>query len=111
MFVFQLLSQRKEEDVNSYEFVVILRVSDTLESNKDKVKAILLKHGAVILSEDAWGVRRLAYMIDRENDGFYSFMMLESPPDMIQKVISEFRLNSDILRFLFVRIWEKKIAQ
>jgi small subunit ribosomal protein S6 len=96
--------------VNNYELTVILRVSDALESNKEKVKSILQKYGVSVASEDQWGVRRLAYMIRTEKDGFYTLFTLEAQPDAIQKITSEFRLNIDILRFLFVRLKKKKTA-
>ncbi len=96
--------------MNSYELTVILRVSDALEANKEKVKSILQKYNVSIVSEDQWGVRRLAYMIQGEKDGFYVLTTLDAQPDTIQKITNDFRLQSDILRFLFVRIKKKKSA-
>lgn len=96
--------------MNNYELTVILRISDSLEANKEKIKGVLAKFGANIVSEDIWGVKRLAYLIDREKDGHYIMFNLESPPLSVQKITNEFRLNTDILRFLFVRIENKKTA-
>lgn len=96
--------------MNTYELTVILRVGESLESNKEKVKGIIQKYGVTITSENHWGLKRLAYLIDGEKDGFYMFMELEAPADSVQKIISEFRINSDILRHLFVRPKAKKTA-
>ncbi len=95
---------RREENVNKYELTVILRINESLESNREKVKAILQKNGANVVSEDVWGNRRLAYMLDGQNDGNYTLMNIEAPPEAIQKITGEFRLNGDILRHLFVRV-------
>lgn len=102
--------QRREETVNKYELTVILRINEALESNTEKLKAILQKNGVNIESEDVWGNRRLAYMVDGQNDGNYTLMNIESPPEAIQKITNEFRLNSDILRHLFVRMPKAKTA-
>lgn len=102
--------QRREEKVSKYELTVILRINEALESNREKVKAILQKNGVSIVSEDIWGNRRLSYMLDGQNDGNYTLMNIESPPEAIQKITNEFRLNSDILRHLFVRVPKAKTA-
>lgn len=91
----------------TYELTVILRNKET-ESLIERVKDILKKHGTAILSDNSLGVKKLAYQIDKENEGYYLFMNVEIPPDSVTKIISEFRLNSNILRYLFVKI--KKAA-
>jgi small subunit ribosomal protein S6 len=91
----------------TYELTVILRNKET-ESLIERVKDILKKHGTTVLSDNSLGVKKLAYQIDKENEGYYLFMNVEIPPDSVTKIISEFRLNSNILRYLFVKI--KKAA-
>jgi len=88
--------------VANYELTVILR-NNEVESLKDKVKGILEKHSASITLEDPWGVKRLAYKIDGEKEGYYYFMHIDSPAEAVQKIIRDFGLNSDILRHLFVK--------
>ncbi len=88
--------------MNRYELTVILRNSD-LEALQEKVKASFAKHGCTILSEDNWGHRKLAYEIDGVTEGYYLFMNVETSPDSIQKIVKDFRLNRDILRYLFVK--------
>jgi small subunit ribosomal protein S6 len=91
----------------TYELTVILRNKET-ESLIERAKDILIKHGTTVLSDNSLGVKRLAYQIDGENEGYYLFMNVDIPPESVKKIISEFRLNSDILRYLFVKI--KKAA-
>jgi len=93
--------------MGTYELTVILTNKET-ESLIEKVKEILKKHGTNILSDNSLGVKKLAYQINKENEGYYLFMNVEIPPDSVKKIISEFRLNSNILRYLFVKI--KKAA-
>ncbi len=94
----------------SYELTLILRITDKVESLKDTIKKLLQKYGVSVISEDSWDVRKLSYPIDGENEGYYLFMSIESPPDAIKKIIADFRLNSDILRYLFIQVSKKKTA-
>ncbi len=87
----------------TYELTVILRNKET-ESLIEKTKDILTKHGTTVLSDNSLGVKKLAYQIDGETQGYYLFMNVQIPPDSVRKITNEFRLNSDILRHFFVKI-------
>ncbi|MCP4130724.1 MAG: 30S ribosomal protein S6 [bacterium] len=95
--------------MNSYELTVILRNKE-VEPLIEKVKGILTKHEVSIIQEVPWGVRKLAYEIDKEREGYYQLLHIDSPPEAIQTIISEFRLNRDILRQLFVKMKKKPQA-
>ena len=94
--------------MNSYELTLILRITESLESLKEVVKKILEKHEVQVQSEDEWGSRKLAYQIDKEKDGHYWLFNIDAPPEAAQKVTNDFRLNTDILRHLFVKLDKKK---
>jgi len=95
--------------MNNYELTVIVRNRD-VETHKEKVKEILVKNGVTITKEDHWGIRKLAYEIDREKEAYYMYMLLDSAPAAIDKIQKEFGLNADILRYLFVVLSDKKSA-
>ncbi len=87
--------------MKQYELTVILRNSK-LEEVKKIFKDILAKYKANVLSEDEWGSRKLAYMIDGVSEGFYILTNLEADPSAIQKISAAFGLNKDILRYMFL---------
>jgi len=95
--------------VNNYELTVILRNRE-VESLKEKLSGILQKHGVTVVKEDSWGTKRLAYMIEEEKEGYYFFAHVQAAPEIVDKVIVDFRLTPDILRFLFVKMNEQKTA-
>jgi small subunit ribosomal protein S6 len=95
--------------MNTYELTVILRKND-VEPLIERVKEILKKHETSIVSDNSLGIKRLAYQIDGEKEGYYLFMNVETPSDSVKKITSEFRLNSNILRYLFVKIKKAAIA-
>jgi small subunit ribosomal protein S6 len=94
----------------THELTLILKISDKVESLKENITKLLQKYGVSIISEDPWDVRKLAYPIDKETEGYYLFMSIDSPPNAIKQIIGEFRLNTDIMRFLFIKASEKKTA-
>ena len=89
--------------MGKYELPVVLKTSDT-EASTDTLKNILQKHGVTIESEEPWGTRKLAYEIDNEQEGFYLILTIEAAPDAIKKIINDFRLNTNILRYFFIKI-------
>lgn len=90
--------------MNKYELIVILRPTDKLDVLKEKVRDILKKNQVLIESDEPWGVRAMAYAIDRANDGYYEYFIVQIDPAQISAIIAEFRLQPDILRYLFVRL-------
>ena len=95
--------------MNHYELTVIVRNRET-ESHKEKVKEVLEKHGAVITKEDHWGIKKLAYEISKEREGYYMFMLVDADTQAVDKIQKELGLNADILRYLFVRPADIKTA-
>ncbi|MFW9601687.1 MAG: 30S ribosomal protein S6, partial [Prevotella sp.] len=60
--------------MNQYETVFILTPVLSDEQMKEavaKFKQILTDNGAEILNEEAWGLKKMAYAIDKKSTGFY----------------------------------------
>lgn len=96
--------------MNGYELTVIYRINENLDATKENVTKILQKNGVESKSVNEWGRKKMAYTIDRAEDGFYIIYTIDASPDVIKNIIAEFRLLNDILRFLFVRLDEVKTA-
>ena len=65
--------------MNHYETVFILTpvLSDVqMKEAVDKFKTILTEQGAVIVNEENWGLRKLAYPIQKKTTGFYNLLNL-----------------------------------
>jgi len=95
--------------MNTYELTVILR-KDDVEGLSTKVKDSLQKHDVSIVKQDDWGIKRLAYEISNEREAYYMFMIVESDPAAIDKILADFRLDANILRYLFVKIKATDVA-
>lgn len=92
--------------MNHYETVFILTpvLSDVqMKEAVEKFKAILTGEGAKIVSEESWGLRKLAYPIQKKSTGFYAMIEFDAEPAVIAKLEVNFRRDERVLRFLTFR--------
>ena len=92
--------------MNNYETVFILTpvLSDAqMKEAVEKFKNLLTEQGAEIVNEENWGLRKLAYNIDKKTTGFYSFLEFNADPAVIDKLELNFRRDERVIRFLTVK--------
>jgi len=66
----------------------------------DKFKKFLKGKGAKIKHEENWGLRKLAYPIQKKTTGFYHLIEFEATGEVIGPFETEYRRDERILRFL-----------
>ena len=76
----------------------------------NKFKKILTDNGSEIVHENNWGLRKLAYPIQKKNTGFYYLIEFKATGDLIGKVETDFRRDERIMRFLTVKLDKHSIA-
>ena len=93
--------------MNRYETVFIMtpvlsaeQVAETVE----KYRAYLKDNGATIDHEESWGLRKLAYPIQKKSSGFYQLFEFEAEAPVILPFETEFRRDERIIRFLSTRM-------
>ena len=99
--------------IKQYETVIILTpvlLQEQVDEAVAKFRKILTEHGAIIVFENNWGLRKLAYPIQKKNTGFYYLIEFKSAGDLINKVEVEFRRDERIMRFLTVKLDKHAIA-
>ena len=95
--------------MNKYELTVV--VSAKIEDDEraqviEKVKALVERFGGQISDVDEWGKKRLAYEIQKMNDGFYYFIKFEAETTAIAEIESQMRIMDNVLRYLCVKVEE-----
>ena len=93
--------------MNHYETVFILTpvLSDVqMKEAVDKFKSILTEQGAAIVNEENWGLRKLAYPIQKKSTGFYQLLEFDAEPSVIEKLEVNFRRDERVIRFLTFKI-------
>tara|TARA_X000000368_G_scaffold312311_1_gene250041 strand:+ start:25 stop:384 length:360 start_codon:yes stop_codon:yes gene_type:complete len=92
-----------------YESVVITRpeLTDTqIENLIDELSKIILNEKGKVVSIEKWGLRNLAYKINKNKKGHYFMMNVDTAPTAIFEFERQMRINEDIIRFLTIKIDE-----
>ena len=93
--------------MNHYETVFILTpvLSDAqMKEAVDKFTGVITANGGAIVNEENWGLRKLAYPIQKKSTGFYTLVEFDATPDTIKKLEIQFRRDDRVLRFLSFRL-------
>ena len=93
--------------MNQYETVFILTpvLSDQqMKEAVEKFEKVLTDNGASIVNEEIWGLRKLAYPIQKKSTGFYSLVEFDGDPTLVKKLETAFRRDERVLRFLVFRL-------
>jgi small subunit ribosomal protein S6 len=93
--------------MNKYETVFILTPVLSDEQTKEtvaKFKKILTDKGAEIVNEEAWGLKKLAYQIEKKTSGFYYLMEFNAEPEVISTIETAFRRDEKVIRFMTVKL-------
>ncbi|MCB0820462.1 MAG: 30S ribosomal protein S6 [Bacteroidetes bacterium] len=99
--------------LKQYETVFIMTPvlsEDQMKEAVGKFKAILTENGAKLVHEENWGLRKMAYTIQKKSTGFYHLLQFEAPGDLIEKLEVAFKRDERILRFLTVSLEKHALA-
>ena len=89
--------------MNKYELVVVVNAvieDDARAAVIEKAKDLITRFGGTISGVDEWGKKRLAYEIQKMNDGFYYFIKFEAETTAIAEIESQMRIMDNVLRYL-----------
>jgi len=90
-----------------YELTVIFPLEeDQHRAGRDQLLSDLAANGAEIEKTDELGDRDLAYEVKKRKRGKYVLLAIKSDPAKITVLDRIFKLNANLLKFLFVRIEE-----
>ena len=91
--------------MRNYEAVVIINPDLSAESAKGvvtQVQELVSKNGGRVDGLQEWGKRRLAYKINKKQEGNYLVINFQMDSKQTKKLEQSFRLNDQLLRFLLV---------
>jgi len=90
-----------------YELTVIFPMEeDQHKAGREHLLADLAANGAEIEKTDEMGERDLAYEVKKRKRGRYVLLTIKADPAKITVLDRIFKLNANLLKFLFVRIDE-----
>jgi small subunit ribosomal protein S6 len=94
-----------------YEELFILK-PDTVEEEVDgfveQIQHVITNGKGTVDKTDKWGVRKLAYRVQKYNEGLYVLIQFSSTPDLVKEVERRMRVADQVIKFITVRIDEKQ---
>lgn len=92
--------------MNKYELVLVVKPNleeEALKEEFEKVSALIERFSGTIDKIDDWGKRRLAYEIDKINDGVYRIIYFSAPATTPAELERRLRIDENLLRYLVTR--------
>ena len=89
--------------LNQYETVFIATpvLSETqIKEAVGKFKDLITANGCELIHEEHWGLKKLAYPIQKKSTGFYQLIEFKAEPQVIEKLEINFRRDERVIRFL-----------
>ena len=93
--------------LNQYETVFICTpvLSEAqMKEAVSKFKKVITDNKGEIVYEEDWGLKKLAYPIQKKSTGFYHLIEFRAEPDLIAKLETEYRRDEKIIRFLTMKM-------
>ena len=99
--------------MNRYETVFIATpvLSEAqMKEAVEKFKGLITENSGSIAHEENWGLKKLAYPIQKKSTGFYYLIEFEIDGEFISKLETEYRRDERIIRFLTFKMDKYSIA-
>ena len=93
--------------MNHYETVFILTPVLSEKQTKeavDKFKKLLKNSSAKINNDESWGLKKLAYPIQKKSTGFYFLIEFQAKGDVVQKLEVDLKRDERVMRFLTTKM-------
>lgn len=92
-----------------YEHVVVSRPDISpaqVEAFNEEMAEFLREKGAKVGKTEYWGLRNLAYPINKQRKGHYSLLNVDGPSEAVLELERRHRISDDVMRFMTVRVDE-----
>ena len=90
-----------------YEHVFVTRQDLTpsqVDELADKFAGIVEKEGGKVTKRENWGLRNLAYRIQKNRKGYYVLFNIDAPAAAVQELERVMRIDEDVIRHLTVKV-------
>ena len=84
--------------------IISIIPDEQMKETVAKFKKVLTDKGAEILSEETWGLKKMAYAIDKKSTGFYCLVEFKAEPSVIKTLETAYRRDEKVIRFQTVKL-------
>lgn len=90
------------EKTRSYSglFIIVPEKAETMDELKNSIGSVISDNSGKVEAENMIGKKALAYPIKKKAQGVYYEVTFTAPPASVEKMMKQFRINTDILRTL-----------
>lgn len=96
--------------MTKYELMFIIDPAledDAKAATIEAVKGIIATEGEVIGEEDVWGLRKLAYPIQKKSEGYYVVIEFQAPATLPKELDRRLKISDNVMRHMIVTKDEK----
>ncbi|MBU0672180.1 MAG: 30S ribosomal protein S6 [Candidatus Margulisbacteria bacterium] len=89
-----------------YETIIIIRPNtgeDDIAGILDKTTGIIESNDGSIVTVDKWGLKKLAYLIKKEQQGYYVLIEYAGKPAAVAEMERIYRIDDKILKFMTIK--------
>ncbi len=89
-----------------YETIYILRPSLSEEEITKIIESsnqIILDESGTIIDLNKWGMKKLAYLIHKETQGYYIYCDYAGTPAVVSEIERKFRIDDSVLRYMTIK--------
>jgi small subunit ribosomal protein S6 len=98
--------------LRNYELVVIFDPTleeEALDKELSKITSLIEKEKCVVTDVDKWGIRKLAYPIKKQENGYYMIIYFKGNSSIVSELDRVNKINDKILRHLIVKSDESQV--
>ena len=95
------------ENTRGYELVTILSpeaTEDEVSSSIERIDGLIKDNGGSVTEHDTWGLRRLAFPINKFQEGNYVLTKFALDPDSLTEFHRTLTASEDVLRFMVSKV-------
>jgi small subunit ribosomal protein S6 len=92
--------------VTEYEILLLLDPELAEAKQADvvaRLRALIEKGGGTLERHDVWGRRKLAYPIDKKEEGIYHLLSFTSSPETLDELSRVLKIDDDVMRHMATR--------
>ncbi len=72
----------------------------------DHFSAVLSDNGGKVVDKEYWGLKTMAYKINKNRKGHYAFVKSDAPSEAVQEMERLMRLHDDVMRVMTIKVNE-----
>ena len=93
-----------------YENITIFNPSlsdEEINTTVQRTIETITQDGGEVLKADHWGRRKMAYILNKHDKGYYMFILFRAPSQTLGKIESAYKVNESIIKYMTIKLGKK----